>query len=111
MATSDERPGDVLSVVMAAIDDESGSGSFATAELLRVVRRDLDPPPTLDEVTTTLKLLALPTINGIRAAGDGWQVADPVDVVARRLHNLAESVADYRQGYGGVVLRLDDDPY
>lgn len=77
MTTSEERPGDVLSVVMAAIDDESDTGSFATADLLRVVRRDLDPPPTPEEVIATLKLLALSIINGLRPDGDAWQVIDP----------------------------------
>ncbi|MFF3228860.1 hypothetical protein ACFYV7_39130 [Nocardia suismassiliense] len=96
--------------MVAAIDDESESGGFATADLLRVVRRDLDPPPTLEEVTAVLSLLALPTVNGIRADGDGWQVADPMDVVARRIHHLAEAVADYRHGYGGA-LHLGDDAY
>ncbi|WP_378741402.1 hypothetical protein [Nocardia brasiliensis] len=86
MTAREERSGDVLSVVMAAIDDEGDSGSFATAEIHRVVRRDLDPTPTLDEVTAALNLLALPNINGLRADGGGWQMADPPDVVARRLH-------------------------
>ncbi|WP_433664710.1 hypothetical protein ACQPW1_22710 [Nocardia sp. CA-128927] len=109
MTSPEERPGDVLSVVCAAIDDESDAGeSFATADLLRVVRRDLDPPPTPDEVNAVLSLLALPIINGIRPHGHGWQVVDPVDVVARRLHILADAIADYRQGYGGR-LYLDDD--
>ncbi|WP_194838742.1 hypothetical protein [Nocardia sp. XZ_19_369] len=110
MTTSEERPGDVLSVVAAAIDDESDSGRFATADVLRVVRRDLDPPPTSEEVIAALNLLALPNINGIRADGDSWRVADPMDVVARRLCYLAEAVADYRHGYGGS-LHLDDDAY
>lgn len=107
MTTSEERPGDVLSVVMAAIDDESDAGGFATADVLRVVRRDLDPPPTRDEVIATLQLLALPGIGGLRADSDRWQIADPADVVARRLQFLADAVADYRLGYAGE-LRLDE---
>ncbi|QIS02352.1 hypothetical protein F5X71_08465 [Nocardia brasiliensis] len=101
MTTSEERPGDVLSVVMAAIDDEDGTGGFATADILRVVRRALDPAPTCDEVTAALELLALPNIGGLRADGDGWQIAGPADVVARRLQFLAEAVADYRIGFAG----------
>ncbi|MFE9575383.1 hypothetical protein ACFYO1_03275 [Nocardia sp. NPDC006044] len=111
MSTPEERPGDVLSIVVAAIDDESESGTFATADLLRVLRRDLDPPPTHEELTAALSLLALPGINGIRAQGDAWQVADPIDVVAQRIHYLAESVADCRHGYGGTLHLADDEPY
>ncbi|MFC9440749.1 hypothetical protein [Nocardia sp. NPDC057030] len=109
MTTAEERPGDVLSVVMAAIDDECDAGGFVTADILRVVRRDLDPPPTRDEVIATLTLLALPIIGGLRADGDDWQVADPADVVARRLQFLADAVADYRLGYSRD-LHLDG-PY
>ncbi|WP_433662347.1 hypothetical protein ACQPW1_09430 [Nocardia sp. CA-128927] len=111
VTTPEERPGDVLSVVVAAIDDESDSGDFATADLLRVVRRGLVTPPTEGEVIAALGLLALPSINGIRADGDSWQVADPMDVVARRIHYLAEAVADFRHGYGGGLHLGDDDAY
>ncbi|KIA60380.1 hypothetical protein [Nocardia vulneris] len=107
MKTPEQRPGDVLYVVMAAIDDGDDLGSFTTAELLRVVRRDLDPTPTAEEVTTALTLLALPSINGLHVAGDEWQPADPVDRVASRLYALAEAVADYRHGFNGL-LELDN---
>ncbi|MGW4849432.1 hypothetical protein [Nocardia brasiliensis] len=107
MKTPEERPGDVLYVVMAAIDDEDGLVSFTTTELLRVVRRDLDPPPTPEEVTAALTLLALPSINGLYVVGHEWQPADPVEKVASRLHALAEAVADYRHGFNGL-LELDN---
>lgn len=110
MSTWEERPGDVLSVVVAAIDDETDASSFATADLMRVVRRDLDPPPTRDEVDDVLNLLALPIVGALRGAGDEWQIADALDVVARRLHYLADAIADYRHGLGGS-LTLDDHPY
>ena len=73
--------------------DESGE-SFSAKDIHKSVRREIDPPPSMDEIRNILDLLASPLIGGvIRDGKDSYQPGVTAEGIAARLRALSNAVA------------------
>src|ERR1700683_4648695 len=71
--------------------EESGE-SFSVKDIHKSVRREIDPPPSMDEIQAILDLLASPLIEGVNRDGKGYQPGITAEGIAARLRALANAV-------------------
>lgn len=73
--------------------EESGE-SFSAKDIHKSVRREIDPPPSMDEIRDILEFLASPLIRGVIHDGkDSYQPGITTEGIAARLRALANALA------------------
>lgn len=89
---------DVLSRVLALVfseandDDPDTNGYISLENLHYVLRKDLDPRPTVADIEQALKFLQHDLIAAVAKDGQRYRVVDSPVNVARRLESLAKAI-------------------
>lgn len=93
-----DRRNSLMAVATRAIAEEAeyveeSGESFSVKDIHKSVRREIDPPPSMDEIRAILDLLASPLIEGVNHDGkDGYQPGITAEGIAARLRALANAV-------------------
>ncbi|WP_069166831.1 hypothetical protein [Nocardia altamirensis] len=99
----------VLQVIEDEVEElaETGQGAveqpITALDVYRVLRRVVDPPPSVDEVAAVLEFLASPLLGGVVKTEGGYLPGAEVGTVAQRLLDLAEPLVGAHQQQAGTA--------
>ncbi|WP_433661123.1 hypothetical protein ACQPW1_02270 [Nocardia sp. CA-128927] len=114
----------VLQVIEDEIEELAEAGQtvmtqpITALDIYRVVRRTVDPPPSVDEVAAVLEFLSSPLVGGVLKTEGGYLPGLEAETVAQRLLDLAEPLVGAQERatataayYGRLPDDEDDDRF